>query len=321
MFVASRYSTRLRRNQNGRFREPVGPYFVGSGGASVYRPSGQRHSDLSRLSAHRRVTLAAPSGPNGYRYVFCIAVTRAKRSTENTKTQIPTRHTRNTRLHASIINDDHEDIRNDGLDSTAFTASCPPMAVGTAMETADARIQDRTVTWTRRDACHRSERTASTPRHRDCAPACGRARSRRFASASERCHQSRPSLFETAGLWMQALQCLWQPRFAAARLRTAVGARAAATERRCVGSAEEPGSPGLDRCSQGSLRLVIAGIVVLAWIDGYIVFLREVVQNAVITSFSPTEFYNEGTKLWHCLSCYCVKQATSFIRRNISDGN
>jgi hypothetical protein len=78
---------------------------------------------------------------------------------------------------------------------------------------------------------------------------------------------------------------------------------------------------GLDRCSQGSLRLVIAGIVVLAWIDGYIVFLREVVQNAVITSFSPTEFYNEGTKLWHCLLCYCVKQAASFIRRNISDGN
>jgi hypothetical protein len=39
---------------------------------------------------------------------------------------------------------------------------------------------------------------------------------------------------ETAGLLMQALSCLWQPWFAAARLRTAVGAGVAAIERRCI---------------------------------------------------------------------------------------
>jgi hypothetical protein len=71
-------------------------------------------------SAHRHVRLAAPSGSNQFRYVFCVAVTRAKRSTENTKKRIPTRQARNTRLHASIINDDHVNRRNDGLGSTAL---------------------------------------------------------------------------------------------------------------------------------------------------------------------------------------------------------
>jgi hypothetical protein len=95
---------------------------------------------------------------------------------------------------------------------------------------------------------------------------------------------------------------LWQPSDAASVPRRSVARRIRSSR-------------------SGLARACHRGHVVLAWIDGYIVFLSEVVQNAVITSFSQTEFYNEGTKLWHCLLCYCVKQAASFIRRNISDGN
>jgi hypothetical protein len=56
--------------------------------------------------------------------------------------------------------------------------------------------------------------------------------------------------------------------FAAARLGTAVGARVAATERGCIAFRGRAWLAGLDRRAQDSLGLVVAGIVVLAWIDG-----------------------------------------------------
>jgi hypothetical protein len=87
----------------------------------------------------------------------------------------------------------------------------------------------------------------------------------------------------------------WQPWFAAARLRTAVGARAAAAERRCTAFRGGAWLAGLDRRAPDSLGLVIAAS--WFWIDGYIVFLTEGRAACCDDIIFAGKVYNEGAKL------------------------